>query len=66
MTITEIEKLQTVAVDYTKFGDFGDNKNLISKTQRLKMIGNGFTISVISNFFRNIYAEKISDELNDW
>lgn len=47
LTPTECERLQTVPDNYTKHID-------ISDTQRYKMLGNGWTISVIAHIFKNI------------
>ena len=41
----ECERLQTVPDNYT---------NCVSKTQRFKMLGNGFTVSVISHILKNM------------
>jgi site-specific DNA-cytosine methylase len=43
----ECEELQTLPVGWTKADG-------ISRTQRLKMIGNGFTVNVISHILKNI------------
>lgn len=47
LTIEEMEKLQTVPVGYT-------NVNGVGKTARKRMLGNGWTVDVISHFFQNI------------
>ncbi len=47
LTPKECERLQTVPDDYTKHIS-------ISDTQRYKMLGNGWTISVIAHIFKNI------------
>lgn len=44
-TITEFERLQTIPDNYT---------NHVSKNQRKKMIGNGWTVDVICHIFKNI------------
>ena len=41
----EVEKLQTIPVGYTKS---------VSKTQAHKMLGNGWTVDVISHIMKNI------------
>ena len=41
----EYERLQTVPDDYT---------SIVSKTQRYKMLGNGWTVDVISHILRGI------------
>jgi len=51
LTIEEAEMLQTVPVGYT-------NVDGISKTDRYKMIGNGWTIDVISHILSFINYEK--------
>lgn len=45
LTPNECEKLQTVPLDYT---------DCVSKTQRYKMLGNGWTVDVIAHIFSNI------------
>jgi site-specific DNA-cytosine methylase len=45
LTPNECERLQTVPLDYTK---------CVSKTQRYKMLGNGWTVDVIAHIFKNI------------
>jgi DNA-cytosine methyltransferase len=45
LTITEVEKLQTVPVGYTKAA---------SLAQRHKMLGNGFTVDVIAHILRGM------------
>lgn len=52
-TPREAERLQTLPDDYTRFGvgdtyDWSQRKE-ISKTQRFKMIGNGWTVAVIEH-----------------
>jgi site-specific DNA-cytosine methylase len=49
LTPIECERLQTVDDNHTQFGDFGGKIKKISNTQRYKMLGNGFTVSVISH-----------------
>mgnify|MGYP003515212342 CR=1 FL=1 len=41
----ECERLQTVPDNYT---------SIICKTQRYKMLGNGWTVDVIAHIFKNI------------
>lgn len=52
----ECERLQTVTDNYTKTGYFGMFKGMkpISNTQRYKMLGNGFTVSVIAHILKEI------------
>lgn len=55
MTVIEMERAFTLPDNYTYLGI--DNKGCsiaISKTQRAKMVGNGWTVKVIEQFFRNI------------
>jgi DNA (cytosine-5)-methyltransferase 3A len=47
LTIKEMEILQTVPIDYTYVSG-------IPKTQRKRMLGNGWTVDVISHFFEKI------------
>jgi DNA-cytosine methyltransferase len=50
-TPRECERLQTVPDDYTLVPY---NKRMMSDTQRYKMLGNGWTVDVISHIFKNI------------
>lgn len=45
LTPVECERLQTVPDGYTDH---------VSKTQRYKMLGNGWTVDVIAHIFKNI------------
>ena len=45
LTPVECERLQTVPDNYT---------NHVSKTQRYKMLGNGWTVDVICHILKNI------------
>ncbi len=45
LTPNECEALQTVPKNYT---------DCVSKTQRYKMLGNGWTVDVIAHIFKNI------------
>jgi site-specific DNA-cytosine methylase len=45
LTVTECERLQTVPEGYT---------NHVSNTQRYKMLGNGWTVDVISSIFEGL------------
>jgi site-specific DNA-cytosine methylase len=49
LTPNECEKLQTVPLNYT---------NCVSKTQRYKMLGNGWTVDVIAHIFKNLRNEN--------
>jgi len=55
LSCLEVERLQTVPDNYTKYGqkENGDIV-LISNTQRFKMLGNGFTINVVSWIIKNL------------
>ena len=48
LTPIEVERLQTVPDDYTK---------AISDSQRYKVLGNGWTVDVISHIFKFLQAE---------
>lgn len=50
LTPNECERLQTVPENYTEG---------ISDTQRYKMLGNGWTVDVISHIFKNIKQESL-------
>ena len=59
LTPLECERLQTVPDGYTEMGIFGDeytyeDEKLISNTQRYKMLGNGWTVAVISHIMKNM------------
>lgn len=47
LTPIECERLQTVRDDYTKWGNYNGVVKEVSKTQRYKMLGNGWTIDAI-------------------
>jgi DNA (cytosine-5)-methyltransferase 3A len=49
LTINEIEALQTVPKNYTK---------VASESQRRRMLGNGWTVDVISHIFSNLVTNK--------
>ena len=51
LTVTECERLQTVADGYTSALL---NKKNISDTQRYKMLGNGWTVDVIAHIFKGM------------
>ena len=51
ITPLECERLQTVPDNYT-FTPYG--KRMMSNSQRYKMLGNGWTVDVISHIFNNI------------
>ena len=67
LTPLECERLQTVPDGYTKYGNFDTNEEKwvhfsnnaenikpISNTQRYKMLGNGWTVAVISHIMKNM------------
>ena len=49
LTVTECERLQTVPEGYT---------NHVSNTQRYRMLGNGWTVDVVSHIFAGIYESN--------
>ena len=49
LTVTECERLQTVPEGYT---------NHVSNTQRYKMLGNGWTVDVISSIFEGLNNQQ--------
>ena len=51
---TECERLQTIPDQYTSKGTFDKEVKDISNTQRYRMIGNGFTISVIAHILKGL------------
>ena len=46
LTANEFEKLQTVPLNYT---------NIVSNTERFKMLGNGWTVDVIAHIFNGLH-----------
>lgn len=50
LTPVECERLQTVPDNYTAG---------VSKTQRYRMLGNGWTVDVIAHIFENLHAEDL-------
>jgi len=48
----EVERLQTVPDDYTLVLN-KDGKQMVSNTQRYKMLGNGWTVDVIAHIMKN-------------
>ena len=44
----EAERFQTLADNYTQYGKFGDEIKPISNTKRFEVIGNGWTVDIIS------------------
>ena len=69
LTPLECERLQTVPDGYTQYGDMGGEQfdkdgnfiryttKPISKSQRYKMLGNGFTVDVISTILKGVNNE---------
>ena len=68
LTPKECERLQTLDDDYTMFGDFEDTKisdrtkddyfiKEVSKTQRYKMLGNGWCLDVVTEIFKGMKNE---------
>ena len=65
LTPLECERLQTVPDKYTEYGIFDfclereheEYKKSISKSQRYKMLGNGFTVDVISTILKGVSNE---------
>ena len=53
LTPVEVERLQTLPDNYTEG---------ISKAQRYKCIGNGWTVDVIAHILKNIPFEELMDE----
>lgn len=53
LTPTECERLQTVPIGYT---------DCVSKTQRYKMLGNGWTVDVIAHIFNQMALQKPKSE----
>lgn len=59
LTPIECERLQTVPDNYTAFGiDEKGNTIKISDSQRYKMLGNGWTVAVISHIFKEMINAK--------
>ena len=55
LTPLECERLQTTGDNYTQFWiDNKNNKVRISNSARYKMVGNGWTIDMITHFFKHI------------
>lgn len=50
----ECERLQTVPDNYTSIGDYDGVLKVISKTQRYRMLGNGWTVDVIAHIFKKL------------
>ena len=50
----ECERLQTLPDDYTKYGDYDGTVKEVAKTNRYKVIGNGWTVDIITEFFKGL------------
>ena len=50
----ECERLQTLPDDYTKYGDYDGTAKEVAKTNRYKVIGNGWTVDIITEFFKGL------------
>ena len=55
----ECERLQTLPDGYTAFGADGE---IISNTQRYKMLGNGWTVAVIKFLFSELAAGQLNED----
>lgn len=54
-TINELEKLQTLPINYTKFFcDKDDKLKYVTDKQRKQVIGNGWTVDVIAHIFKGL------------
>lgn len=53
-SLEEKEKLQTVPVGYTKYMLLNGKISTTSGTQRTRMLGNGWTVDVISHILKNV------------
>lgn len=54
--VIECERLQTLPDDFTKYGIFNNEIKEVSKTQRYKMVGNGWTVDVIASIFKGLHG----------
>lgn len=50
----ECERLQTLPDDYTKYGNYDGTVKEVAKTNRYKVIGNGWTVDIITEFFKGL------------
>ena len=64
LTPLECERLQTIPDNYTLVSD-DNGKQLVSNSQRYKMIGNGWTIDVPAHIFRHIPIQAAVEEIDD-
>jgi len=58
LTPLECERLQTVPDNYSLVLDSVTGKQLVSNSQRYKMLGNGFTVDVIAHILKGICPSK--------
>ena len=74
LTVKEIERVQTVPDDYTEFGivdPYDSSLHLhlqrtpISNTQRKKMIGNGWTVDVLTHIFGGLQSTKATKPVKE-
>jgi DNA (cytosine-5)-methyltransferase 3A len=54
LTPLEAERLQTLPDNFTKYGIYGGVKKEVADTNRLRAIGNGWTVEVISHIIKNM------------
>ena len=54
LSVIECERLQTVPDNFTQYGNFDGKVKNISDSQRYKMLGNGWTVDVISWILQGI------------
>lgn len=54
----EVERLQTYDDNYTEYGNYDGVVKEVSKTQRLRALGNSFTVEVISYILSRLWYNK--------
>jgi len=54
LKLKECERLQTLSDNYTQYGLYKDQIKKVSNSQRYKMIGNGWTVDVITHILRGL------------
>lgn len=63
----EAERFQTLPDNYTQFGKFGDVIKPISHTKRFEVIGNGWTVDIITHIFTYLKevleVKKVEDKV---
>lgn len=57
LTPVECERLQTLPDEYSKYGIINGKKVEISDSQRYKMLGNGWTVEAVKQFFKGLKHE---------